>query len=144
MLKNLDPLLGPDLLHALAAMGHGDEVAVVDANYPAAATARRLIRLEGVDTYRAVQAILSVLPLDVALADPITRMQVVGDPTSMPAVQTEVLRCASDAEGQEIGAGAIDRFAFYERSRSAFVTVATGEARPYGCVLLTKGVIFGR
>ncbi len=60
MLKGIDPVLSPELLHALATMGHGDEIAVVDANFPAASVARRLIRLDGVAAPRALQAILSV------------------------------------------------------------------------------------
>src|SRR5258706_14466501 len=67
MLKGLDPLLGPDLLSMLRAMGHGDEIVVADANFPAAANARRLVRIEGVAAPRVVQAIVSVLPLDEAV-----------------------------------------------------------------------------
>ena len=69
MLKNLDPLLNADILHALRAMGHGDEVVICDANFPADSVARatalgKLLRMDGVDSARAVRAVLSVLPLD--------------------------------------------------------------------------------
>ena len=64
MLKSIHPLLGPDLLFALASMGHGDEIAVVDANFPAASMARRLVGMRGVETAAMVEAILTVLPLD--------------------------------------------------------------------------------
>ena len=80
MLKNIDPLLGPDLLATLRAMGHGDEIAIVDANYPASSSGRKLIRLDGVSATRATQAILSVLPLDDFVTDCAWHMQVVGDP----------------------------------------------------------------
>src|SRR4051794_12837876 len=84
MLKGIDPLLGPDLLQVLAAMGHGDELAIVDANFPAAAVAQRLVRLDGVDAPRALGAVLSVLPLDSFVETPVAVMAVVGDPTQIP------------------------------------------------------------
>ncbi|MGH7357392.1 MAG: RbsD/FucU family protein, partial [Candidatus Rokuibacteriota bacterium] len=80
MLKGFDPLLGPDLLHVLAAMGHGDELVVADGNFPAARLARRLVRLDGVDAPRALRAILSVFPLDTFTPTPAAVMAVVGDP----------------------------------------------------------------
>jgi L-fucose mutarotase len=141
VLKGLDPLLGAELLYALASMGHGDELAVVDRNYPAASTARLLIRVDAADTVVAVRAILSVMPLDTFIPDPITRMEVVGDPATLPDVQAEVLKCATAAEGRQVGFGSLERFEFYERSRNAFATVMTGEVRPYGCILLVKGVV---
>jgi L-fucose mutarotase len=141
VLKNIDPLLNPDLLYALAAMGHGDELAIVDRNYPAASTARRLIRLDGASTVEAVRAVLSLLPLDTFVAAGVIRMEVVDDPALVPDVQAEVLAGASAIEGRELQFGSLERYAFYERSRSAFATVLTGESRPYGCVLLVKGVV---
>ncbi len=143
MLKGIDPLLSAEVLGPLAAMGHGDELALVDRNYPAAATARRLVRWDGVDTLRAAKALLSVFPLDTFIAEPVARMQVVDDPDSVPDVQAEFLAYVSKVEQRQPGVARLDRFAFYERSRHAFLTVLTGEARPYGCLLLTKGVIFG-
>ena len=80
MLKNLDPMLTPDLLHALRAMGHGDEIAIVDANYPANSPGPRVVRLDGVDATRALDAILSVMPLDDFVPEACWRMQVVGAP----------------------------------------------------------------
>jgi L-fucose mutarotase len=141
VLKNIDPLLNPDLLYALAAMGHGDELAIVDRNFPAASTARRLVRFDGASTVEALRAILSVLPLDTFVLAPIIRMEVVDDPASVPDVQAEVLAVASAIEGRQLQCGSLERYAFYERSRSAFATVLTGETRPYGCVLLVKGVV---
>src|SRR6478609_5827696 len=77
MLKGLDPLLGPELLSILRAMGHGDELALVDANFPAAASAKRLVRLDGIPATRVLTAVLSVLPLDDFVDSPATRMAVV-------------------------------------------------------------------
>jgi len=143
MLKNLDPLLNADLLHVLQSMGHGDELAIVDRNYPAQSTAQRLVRLDGADTSQAATAILSVLPLDTFVEPALFRMQVVGNPEEITPVQREFLEIAEAAEGRALAMGGLERFAFYERARSAFAVVATSEARPYGCFLLVKGVIPG-
>jgi len=140
MLKGLDPLLNADLLHALASMGHGDEIAIVDANFPAAAVARRLIRLDGADAPGALEAVLSVLPLDSFVPAPAAVMQVVGDPTALPMVVAEIESLLDLQLGPDQIAR-LDRFAFYERAKAAFAVVATGERRFYGNVILTKGVI---
>lgn len=141
MLKGIDPLLGPDLLRVLAAMGHGDEVVIADANFPAEANARRLVRLDGVDAERAAQAILSVLPLDEYVEAPAAVMAVVGDPDAEPPVVADFRRIAEAAHGAPVSFERVERFAFYERARLAFAIVATGERRPYGNLILTKGVL---
>ena len=147
MLKNIDPLLSPDLLQVLAAMGHGDDLVVVDANFPADAVARqtvtgKLIRLDGVDVVQAIRAILSVYPLDSFVEAPAQRMEIAGAPDEVPEVQQEVQREIDDAEGQSLPMGSIERFAFYEEAKKAYAVVATTEGRAYGCFLLKKGVIF--
>ena len=141
MLKGLDPLLNADLLHALRAMGHGDEIAVVDANFPAATMAKRLIRLDGVDALRAVAAILTLLPLDDFIEHPASRMQVVGDPKAVPPVCREFQKLVDRAAGKPLPLAAIERHAFYERVKACYAVVATGETRLYGNLILTKGVI---
>lgn len=142
MLKTLDPLLGPDLLHALASMGHGDEIAVVDANFPAARCAQRLIRLEGVDAPRALAAVLSVLPLDDFVGTPLSTMAVVGRPDEQPETVREFAAQVRSAVGDErLAPAALEREAFYERARGAFAVVQTGETRLYGNALLRKGVV---
>lgn len=138
MLKGIDPILNADLLHALRAMGHGDDLVLADANFPATSMARRLIRMDGVPGPRLLEAILSVLPVDDFVPDPAVRIEVVGAPGEVPPV------CADYAEilgRQGVKLGAIDRFVFYDRAKQAFAVVASGEARLYGCVLLKKGVI---
>ena len=142
MLKGVDPLLAPDLLHVLARMGHGDEIALVDRNFPAASVGRQVVRLDGCDLPTAARAILSVLPLDTFVEQPLAAMQVVGKPDEVPEVQQDVFSIAEQVEQRGIGVERVERFAFYERARSAFAVVATSEPRPYGCVLLIKGVIF--
>lgn len=147
MLKNIDPTLSPDLLQVLAAMGHGDDIVVVDANFPADSVARqtitgRLIRLDGVDAVQAVSAILSVFPLDSFVEAPARRMEIVGAPDEVPEVQQEVQREIDDAEGQSLPMASVERFTFYEEAKKAYAVVATTEGRAYGCFMLKKGVIF--
>ncbi|HEY7690409.1 MAG TPA: RbsD/FucU domain-containing protein [Dongiaceae bacterium] len=142
MLKNIDPLLSADLLHVLAAMGHGDDLALVDRNFPAAANAKRLVRLDGADILSAGRAILSVYPLDSFVDHPVMRMQMVGKPDEVPSVQQDFQKIVDAAEGRHWPMGSIERFAFYEAARQAFAVVATNESRPYGCFILKKGVIF--
>jgi L-fucose mutarotase len=141
MLKGLDPLLSPDLLFVLAAMGHGDELAVVDANFPALNLARRLVRLDGASSPQAVQAILSIMPLDDYVDVPMAVIEMEGDPTAVPEPVLEIQQTVNVVEGKPVACQALDRFAFYDRAKSAFAIVATGEIRLYGCVLLKKGVI---
>lgn len=148
MLKNLDPVLSADLLWILAAMGHGDDLALVDANHPAetiaaATTSGRLVRLPGLTMERAARAILSVLPIDDFEPEPLRRMEVVGDAATIPAVQAAVQREIDAALGRPAPLAGIERFAFYEAARRAFAVVQIGDPRPYGCFLLRKGVITG-
>lgn len=141
MLKNIDPLLSPELLHALAKMGHGDFFAIVDRNFPAYQAERPVVRLDGVDTNAALEAILSVFPLDTFVDEPIARMGVVDDPDSVPEVAADTQRIANEAEGREIGVRVVERHAFYEETRNCAFVLATGETRSYGCFFLTKGVL---
>jgi L-fucose mutarotase len=141
MLKHVDPLIHPELLYAMAAMGHGDELALVDRNYPAYSTGGEVLRLDGVDNGRAAAAILDHFPLDTFVDEPLLRMEVVGAPDEITPVQAEMLELARAAEGRAIAMGSLGRLGFYERARSAFALVVTGEERPYSCFLLVKGVI---
>lgn len=140
MLKGIDPILGPDLLATLRAMGHGDDIAVVDANFPATSCARRLIRMDGVPSPRAVEAILSVLPLDDFVPNAAFRMAVVDRPDEVPAITAE-FAAALERTGYRGKIEAIERFAFYERTRNAYAIVATGERRYWGNLILKKGAI---
>ena len=141
MLKGVNPLLSPPLLQALAEMGHGDEIVVVDRNYPAYTTGRPVMHLDGVDTGTAVAAILELVPLDTCVEHPLLHMQE-GDGTG-PAlpVHTEVQTVAAAAEGRQISLGPVPRLEFYARARTAHAIVTTGESRPYGCFILVKGVL---
>lgn len=141
MLRGIDPILGPDLLFTLQAMGHGDEIAIVDANFPAHAMGKRLIRLDGHDAVRVTDAILSLMPLDrFAPEETAIRMEVVGDPTAVPPV-CALFQETIDHRDPGYKLATLERFAFYERAKAAFAIVATGERRLYGNVILKKGVI---
>jgi L-fucose mutarotase len=142
MLKGLDPLLSPELLQILASMGHGDTIAIVDANFPAASHAQRLVRLPGVLAPRALDAVLSVMPLDDFDSGAAFFMQVVGDPSAVPPIFDEFRRAiASHDEPAAHAVVSLERHAFYARAQSAYAIIATGETRLYGNVLLVKGVV---
>lgn len=140
MLKQIDPLLGPELLSTLRAMGHGDEIVIADANFPAASSGRPLIRLDGVDAPRIARAILSVMPLDDFVPECAWHMQVVGDPQAqMPIFEDFRQVLAAYGDGAQLAS--LERFAFYEQARKAFAIVVSGETRLYGNLILKKGVI---
>ena len=148
MLKGIDPLLTADLLWVLDAMGHGDDLALVDANHPAERIARatasgKLIRLPALPMARAMRAILSVLPIDDFQPDPIRRMEVIGAPLEWPPVQREVQEEIERARMASAPMAGIERFAFYEAAKAAFAVVQVGDPRPYGCFLVRKGILPG-
>jgi L-fucose mutarotase len=141
MLRGIDPLLSPELLMILRAMGHGDEIAIVDANYPATSNAKRLVRLDGVDSSQALTAILSVLPLDSFVDDPANGMQVVGKPDEIPPAISDFQSIVDRLAGFPVKIGRIERFGFYERAKTCFAIVAAGDRRLYANIILKKGVI---
>ena len=146
MLKGLDNRLTADVLHALRAMGHGDLLIVADTNFPADSIAREtvlgeLLRMDNLTCAQAVEAILSVLPLDTFVPDFAGRMEVVGDPASVPPVQQEVQAAIDAADGRAARMIGIERFAFYDHARKAYAVIQTGERRFYGCFAFRKGVI---
>jgi L-fucose mutarotase len=146
MLKGLDPVLNADVLHALKSMGHGDDLVIADMNFPSDSIARqtvygKLLKLENVTAGRAVEAILSLLPLDSFVPHPALRMEIVGKPEEVPPVQQEVQAAIDKAEGKPSPMGSIERFAFYEAAKHAYAVIQTGERRFYGCFILKKGVL---
>ena len=146
MLKSIDPILNADVLRALRAMGHGDDLILCDTNFPADSVARqtvigRLLRIDNVTAARAARAILSLMPLDSFVPNPALRMEVVDKPNEIPPVQAEVQKEIDKAEGRAWPMGGIERFAFYDLARKAYCVIATGERRFYGCFIFKKGVI---
>jgi L-fucose mutarotase len=145
MLKGIDPLLTPELLRVLAEMGHGDELVVADANFTAVtlAAGKPLIALPGVGVQRTLEAVLSLLPLDESVAQPVAYMQVSGSQVGYrSALQRRVVdRLATAGWAAPSQCEAIERFAFYERVRQCFAIVHTGELQPFANFIVKKGVI---
>jgi L-fucose mutarotase len=146
MLKSIDPVLNAEVLSALRAMGHGDDVVICDTNFPADSVARQtvlgsLLRIDNVTAARAARAILSVMPLDSFVEKPALRMEIVDDPDEVPPVQAEVQTEVDAAEGRAWPMGSIERFAFYDLAKKAYCVIQTGERRFYGCFAFKKGVI---
>ena len=141
MLKGIHPLLTPDLLHALASMGHGDAVAIVDANFPAASLGPRVIELPGASSSSALAAVLTVFPVDKFESPAVITMQIVDAPDTVPEAVNDFVDVFAAAGLGEFPFSSLERHAFYERARRSNVVVRTGELRPYGNILLVKGVI---
>lgn len=141
MLKKISPLLTPDLLKVLAEMGHGDELVIGDANFPATSMGQRCVRQDGHGGVALLDAILQLFPLDTFVEAPVTLMQVVpgtleGDPPIWKEFHNLIEYHQPGVRTQQV-----ERFAFYERARKAFACVATGEKSLYACIILKKGVL---
>jgi L-fucose mutarotase len=146
MLKGIDPALSAELLRVLMLMGHGDDILVCDVNHPSSTIARHtthgtLVDMPGCGIPRAVEAILSLMPLDTFVPEPVARMQVVGDPDREMPIFGAVQAVLDRAEGRPVAMRALERFAFYDAARSCFAVVRTSDPGPYGCFILKKGVI---
>ena len=137
MLKGIDKLLTGDILKILCDMGHGDELVIADANFPAETCAKRLIRLPGIDGVKTLQAILTVFPLD-TYSDPAIIMDMTADDKKRmpePVIWKEYQKeCATELKK-------IDRFEFYDRAKNAYAVIQCGEERQYGNIILVKGVV---
>ena len=146
MLKGIDPRLNADVLYVLRSMGHGDALIIADTNFPSDSVARAtvygdLLRMDNLTAGEAVEAILSVYPLDTFVDDFAGRMEIVDEPDTVPPVQAEVQAAIDAAEGQSRPMIGIERFAFYDLARDSYAVIQTGERRFYGCFMLRKGVI---
>ena len=145
MLKGINPLLNADVLYALRAMGHGDDLIIADTNFPSDSVAREtvlgeLLRIDA-PAAEVVRAVLSVYPLDSFVDDAAARMEIVGAPDEVPPVQADVQAEIDRAEGKAWPMISVERYAFYERSKQAYAVIQTGERRFYGCFAFRKGVI---
>jgi L-fucose mutarotase len=141
MLKGIPPILSPELLGLIAAMGHGDELVLADANFPAVSVGRRVVRADGHSVPAILEAVLKLFPLDSFVERPAAVMQRVDHPDQAAPIWTEFQRLLDSAEGKHIAIERVERFAFYERAKQAFGVVATGETALYGNLILKKGVI---
>lgn len=141
MLRNIDPILGPDLLHTLRAMGHGDEIVISDANFPAESLETNCIRADGVNASRMLEAILSVMPLDNFEDKPVLTMAVANQPEVTPETHEDFQKVIDRIADYPAAISALERFAFYQHAQRAFAIVITGERRLYGNIILRKGII---
>jgi len=147
MLKRIPDFMDADLLWVLAAMGHGDDLAVVDRNFPARSIAlqtrsQRFVSLGGMDAPRTVAGLLELMPLDSFVAQPLAWMDPVDTPGVTLPVHADVMAACRAAEGREIAHRVIARVDFYDVAKRCFAVVQNSESRPYGCFILTKGVVF--
>lgn len=140
MLKNIPKILSPDLLKILCEMGHGDELVIADANFPAESCGQRVIRADGHGGAKMLEAVLSVIPLDTYAKENFVLMQVVEGDNVRPTIWEEYKKIAA-AKDPNVRAGFEERFAFYERAKKAYAIVATGEGAVYANIILKKGVI---
>lgn len=141
MLRNIPSILSPDLLHALRAMGHGDDIVIADANFPAESIGPRCIRLDGISASDVLRAVLMLMPLDTFVDDPALTMQVVGDPDTIPDAVADFQKIIEETADNPTKIATLERFAFYERSAKAYAVIQTGESRLYGNIILKKGVV---
>lgn len=144
MLLGLDPLLGGDLLKTLRDMGHGDSICIVDSNFPASEIARRAgvpCHALAADTAAVARAILSVMPLDSFIDEPVRRMEVTATPNELSEAHQQVLAVMHELAGSQWRMGSIERFAFYEEAARCAAIVATLDRRGYANFILAKGVV---
>jgi L-fucose mutarotase len=146
MLTGIDPRLNADVLYTLRSMGHGDMLIIADTNFPAHSVAAEtvtgeVLRMDNLTCAEAIEAILSVMPLDTFVDDFAGRMEVVDAPDEVPPVQAEVQNVINAAEGKLRPMISIERFDFYDLAKQSFAVIQTGERRFYGCFMLRKGVV---
>jgi len=143
MLKGIDPILNADVLYALRAMGHGDDLIIADTNFPSDSVAHETVLGEVLRIDRpaaeVIKAVLSIYPIDTFVDDAAARMEVVDEPDTIMPVMKEVQAEVSAAGGPTMMG--IERFAFYDRAKQAYAVIQTGERRFYGCFALRKGVV---
>ena len=141
MLKNVPPILSPELMKTLMEMGHGDEIVLADGNFPAASVARRLIRCDGHGVPELLEAVLKLLPLDIYVDRPVALMAVVPGDKTKPTIW-EQYRAIIKASGEKFSDfELVERFAFYDRAKQAYAVVATSEKALYANIILKEGVL---
>lgn len=141
MLKGISNLLTPQLLYYLQAMGHGDEISIVDGKYPGESAGPKVVRLDGHSATAVLDAVLSVMPLDTYVEDPAIGMEVSSDGVDTPPILAEFEAIIKTYE-PKMGLTLVNKPDFYPRANRAYAIVQTSEARLYGNIVLKKGVIF--
>ncbi|MBR2078908.1 MAG: L-fucose mutarotase [Clostridia bacterium] len=144
MLKGISPVISPDLLKALAEMGHGDEIVIADGNFPCHSVGKNsiVIRADGHGVPEILDAVLNLIPLDTYTQKPVALMEVVkGDTCGTPEIWSTYEDILNKYEPTHHEIDYTERFAFYERAKSAYLIIATGEKAIYANILLKKGVV---
>lgn len=144
MLKGISPLISPALLKALCEMGHGDELVIADGNFPSESMGRNavVIRADGHGAAEILDAVMQLIPLDAYVEKPAALMEVVpGDTCPTPAIWGKYWKILEKYEPEHCDVEMMERFAFYERAKHAYLIIATGETVIYANVLLKKGVV---
>ena len=141
MLRGIPALIGPNLLATLCRMGHGDEIVLADAHFPAESLGSRVLRADGLRIAPLLDAILTLLPLDDYATAPVAMMAAVDGDRLDPEVETEYRAALEPRHLGPLRIERVERFAFYERARRAFAVVATGETARYGNIILVKGLV---
>ncbi|TKG93723.1 L-fucose mutarotase [Puteibacter caeruleilacunae] len=140
MLKGISPLISPKLLETLARMGHGDEIILADAHFPAESFNDNVLRADGIKIPDLLQAILPLFELDSYVENPLIMMQAVEGDELDPEVEKQYMKAVEQTNPQLTTVERIERFSFYDRAKSAFAVVMTGETVKYGNIILKKGV----
>ena len=144
MLKGISPLISPELLKALAEMGHGDELVIADGNFPCHSVGKNsiVIRADGHGVPEILDAVLKLIPLDTYTDKPVALMEVVkGDTCGTPEIWGTYEEILNKYEPDHHDIDYTERFAFYDRAKGAYLIIATGEKAIYANILLKKGVV---
>ncbi|WP_249961140.1 L-fucose mutarotase [Histophilus somni] len=140
MLKGIHPAISPDLLKILAEMGHGDELVLSDAHFPAHQLHHKVVRADGISINSLLTGIAPLFEFDTYTEAPLIMMQAVEGDSLDPAVEQSYLQTIKSAVGNAPKLARMDRFAFYERAKQAYAVVITGETAKYGNIIIKKGV----
>lgn len=140
MLKGIHSALSPTLLKILAEMGHGDEIVLSDAHFPAHQLHHNTIRADGVNIATLLEAITPLFEFDQYVKAPLIMMSAVEGDQLDPKVQERYVMAIQKMNGVVPDIERIERFAFYERAKQAYAVVVTGELAKYGNIILKKGV----
>lgn len=144
MLKGIPRAISPELLKALCEMGHGDELVIADGNFPSHSIGKNaiVVRADGHGAAEILDAVLRLIPLDAYVERPVALMEVVpGDSCPTPEIWETYRNILNQHEPGHCGIETMERFSFYERSKNAYLIIATGETAIYANVLLKKGVV---
>jgi L-fucose mutarotase len=141
MLVGIPKVIGPDLLYALACMGHGDDIVLADAFYPGYSMSQKCIRADGVEVTDLLDGILTLINPDDFVPDPIIMMEPAKGDTADPTVEERFSKIIYSRWPKASPIKKIDRFAFYERAKKSFAVVVSGSTFKYGCIIIKKGVI---